>query len=316
MLDDDTIANNRPSAETGEPADTGQDGGSWRLRNRGRNCHRVRKLRSEPSPACPSRSAIPRSPATPRPVAPAAPREPAERAPAASDGAFGGGIENVVAGTELLNDTVSGNTANGGNGYAGGGGIADDSIGMLIVNATIARNTAQASTGTTIVRRRASTMTATTTPALQVGEHLGCQQHGGGRDRLLRRRRPARRRSDQQCQRLQRHQRQRQHHGARPTWASPARWPTTAATPRRWPCWRAAPRSAAGDPAAATSCRLDDRSARIAPHNHRRNAIDIGAYQTAGRAGHHHHRAEPERQLRSTWAERDLHGRRQSDQPA
>ncbi len=66
-----------------------------------------------------------------------------------SDGAFGGGIENGVAGTQLLNDTVYNNTVNGLNGYTGGGGIADDSNGMLIVNATVAGNTVQATTGTT-----------------------------------------------------------------------------------------------------------------------------------------------------------------------
>ena len=51
--------------------------------------------------------------------------------------------------TQLLNDTVYGNTANGGSGYAAGGGIDDDSSGMLIENTTVVRNTTLVSSGNT-----------------------------------------------------------------------------------------------------------------------------------------------------------------------
>ncbi|HEY1785997.1 MAG TPA: Ig-like domain-containing protein, partial [Pirellulales bacterium] len=70
-------------------------------------------------------------------------------APGGTDGAFGGGVENGVTGTELFNDTIFGNTASGGTGYTAGGGIDDDSNGMLIVNATVAENSAQAASGYT-----------------------------------------------------------------------------------------------------------------------------------------------------------------------
>ncbi len=66
-----------------------------------------------------------------------------------SNGAQGGGIENAVAGTQLLNDTVYDNTASGNNGLTGGGGIADASTGMSIVNVTVAQNSVQATAGTT-----------------------------------------------------------------------------------------------------------------------------------------------------------------------
>ncbi|HEX4145463.1 MAG TPA: fibronectin type III domain-containing protein [Pirellulales bacterium] len=66
-----------------------------------------------------------------------------------TDGAFGGGIENDIAGMELLNDTIAGNAANGGIGYTAGGGIDDDSLGMFLLNVTIAHNTAQAAAGST-----------------------------------------------------------------------------------------------------------------------------------------------------------------------
>ena len=61
--------------------------------------------------------------------------------------AFGGGIEVVTnAGSQMLNDTVYGNTATGGTGLnsgdAYGGGIDDVSGGLTIVNVTVTANTA------------------------------------------------------------------------------------------------------------------------------------------------------------------------------